>query len=59
MQTGTRDGLQRVKNHLESVVEKLFNEKGEDKTPIVEVDGIKYIYLICADNTSNAAHRFH
>lgn len=42
-----------VKNHLVPVVEEPFTEKGDGKTPIVEVDGIKYTYLICADYTSN------
>ncbi len=42
-----------VKNHLVPVVEEPFTEKGDGKTPVVEVDGIKYTYLICADYTSN------
>ena len=42
-----------VKNHLVPVVEEPFTAKGDGKTPIVEVDGIKYTYLICADYTSN------
>lgn len=42
-----------VKNHLVPVVEEPFTEKGDGKTPIVEVDGVKYTYLICADYTSN------
>lgn len=42
-----------VKNHLVPVVEEPFTEKGDGNTPIVEVDGIKYAYLICADYTSN------
>lgn len=42
-----------VKNHLVPVVEEPFTVKGNGKTPIVEVDGIKYTYLICADYTSN------
>ena len=42
-----------VKNHLVPVVEEPVTAKGDGKTPIVEVDGIKYTYLICADYTSN------
>lgn len=42
-----------VKNHLVPVVEEPSTEKGDGKTPIVEVDGVKYTYLICADYTSN------
>lgn len=42
-----------IKNNLVPVVEEPFSEKGDGKTPIVEVDGIKYTYLICADYTSN------
>lgn len=42
-----------VKNHLVPVVEEPITEKGDGNTPIVEVDGIKYSYLICADYTSN------
>ncbi len=42
-----------VKNHLVPVVEEPFTAKGDGNTPIVEVDGIKYAYLICADYTSN------
>ncbi len=42
-----------VKNHLVPVVEEPFTKKGDGKTPIVEVDGVKYTYLICADYTSN------
>ncbi|MBQ9403607.1 MAG: hypothetical protein IJU15_01330 [Synergistaceae bacterium] len=42
-----------LKNHLVPVVEEPFTEKGDGKTPIVEVDGVKYTYLICADYTSN------
>lgn len=42
-----------VKNHLVPVVEEPFSAKGDGKTPIVEVDGVKYTYLICADYTSN------
>ena len=42
-----------VKNHLVPVVEEPHAEKGNGETPIVEVDGVKYTYLICADYTSN------
>ena len=42
-----------VKNHLVPVVEEPVTVKGDGKTPLVEVDGIKYTYLICADYTSN------
>lgn len=42
-----------VKNHLVPVVEEPFTKKGDGNTPIVEVDGVKYTYLICADYTSN------
>lgn len=42
-----------IKNHLVPVVEEPFTEKGDGKTPVVEVDGVKYTYLICADYTSN------
>ena len=42
-----------LKNHLVPVVEEPETEKGDGKTPIVEVDGVKYTYLICADYTSN------
>ncbi len=42
-----------LKNHLVPVVEEPFTEKGDGKTPVVEVDGVKYTYLICADYTSN------
>lgn len=42
-----------VKNHLVPVVEEPFTVKGDGKTPIVEIDGIKFTYLICADYTSN------
>ena len=42
-----------VKNHLVPVVEEPFTQKGDGKTPVVEIDGIKYTYLICADYTSN------
>lgn len=42
-----------LKNHLVPVVEEPETEKGDGKTPVVEVDGVKYTYLICADYTSN------
>ena len=42
-----------LKNHLVPVVEEPFTEKGDGKTPVIEVDGVKYTYLICADYTSN------
>ena len=42
-----------VKNHLVPVVEEPVTAKGDGKTPLVEVDGVKYTYLICADYTSN------
>lgn len=42
-----------TKNHLVPIVEEPVTEKGDGKTPIVEVDGVKYTYLICADYTSN------
>ena len=42
-----------MKNHLVPVVEEPFSEKGNGITPIVEVDGVKIAYLICADYTSN------
>ena len=42
-----------VKNHLVPVVEEPFTAKGDGQTPIVEADGVKYTYLICADYTSN------
>ena len=35
------------------VVEEPNKEKGDGKTPVIEVDGVKYTYLICADYTSN------
>jgi apolipoprotein N-acyltransferase len=41
------------KNHLVPVVEEPKTEKGDGKTPVIEVDGVKYTYLICADYTSN------
>lgn len=42
-----------LKNHLVPVVEEPTTERGDGKTPVVEVDGVKYTYLICADYTSN------
>ena len=42
-----------LKSHLVPVVEEPFTERGDGKTPIIEVDGVKYTYLICADYTSN------
>lgn len=42
-----------TKNHLVPVVEEPETEKGDGNTPVVEVDGVKYTYLICADYTSN------
>ena len=42
-----------LKNHLVPVVEEPHTERGDGKTPVVEVDGVKYTYLICADYTSN------
>lgn len=42
-----------VKNHLVPIVEEPDTEKGDGNTPIIEVDGVKYTYLICADYTSN------
>jgi apolipoprotein N-acyltransferase len=42
-----------LKNHLVPVVEEPVTERGDGKTPIVEVDGVVYTYLICADYTSN------
>ena len=42
-----------LKNHLVPVVEEPTTEKGDGKTPVIEVDGVKYTYLICADYTSN------
>ena len=33
--------------------EEPFTAKGDGETPLVEVDGVKYTYLICADYTSN------
>ena len=42
-----------LKNHLVPVVEEPETERGDGKTPVVEVDGVKYTYLICADYTSN------
>ncbi len=42
-----------LKNHLVPIVEEPETERGDGKTPVVEVDGVKYTYLICADYTSN------
>ena len=42
-----------LKNHLVPIVEEPFTEKGDGQTPVVEADGVKYTYLICADYTSN------
>ncbi len=42
-----------TKNHLVPVVEEPGTERGDGKTPVIEVDGVKYTYLICADYTSN------
>lgn len=42
-----------LKNHLVPVIEEPFTEKGDGKTPVIEVDGVKYTYLICADYTLN------
>ena len=42
-----------LKNHLVPVVEEPVTVRGDGKTPVVEVDGVKYTYLICADYTSN------
>lgn len=42
-----------LKNHLVPVVEEPVTVKGDGNTPMVEVDGSKIIYLICADYTSN------
>lgn len=42
-----------TKNHLVPVVEEPTTERGDGKTPVIEVDGIKITYLICADFTSN------
>lgn len=42
-----------MKNHLVPVVEEPETERGDGKTPTVEVDGVVYTYLICADYTSN------
>ena len=42
-----------LKNHLVPVVEEPETERGDGNTPVVEVDGVKYTYLICADYTSN------
>ena len=37
-----------MKNHLVPVVEEPKTERGDGKTPVIEVDGVKYTYLICA-----------
>ena len=42
-----------IDNPFVPVVEEPFTTKGDGRTPIVEADGIKYTYLICADYTSN------
>lgn len=42
-----------LKNHLVPVVEEPTTKRGDGKTPVIEVDGVKYTYLICADYTSN------
>lgn len=42
-----------LKNHLVPVVEEPETERGDGNTPVIEVDGVKYTYLICADYTSN------
>lgn len=42
-----------TKNHLVPLGEELTSERGYGKTSVVEVDGVKYTYLICADYTSN------
>ena len=42
-----------MKNHLVPVVEEPRAERGDGKTPVVEIDGVKITYLICADYTSN------
>ena len=42
-----------VKNHLVPVVEEPHTQRGDGSTPIIEADGVKYTYLICADYTSN------
>ena len=42
-----------TKNHLVPIVEEPTSERGDGITPVVEVDGVKYTYLICADYTSN------
>lgn len=41
------------KNHLVPVVEEPTTERGDGITPVIDVDGIKVTYLICADFTSN------
>lgn len=42
-----------TKNNLVPVVEEPTSERGDGNTPVIEVDGIKITYLICADFTSN------
>lgn len=42
-----------LKNHLVPVVEEPETVRGDGSTPVIEVDGVKYTYLICADYTSN------
>lgn len=42
-----------LKSHLVPVVEEPKTERGDGKTPVIEIDGVKYTYLICADYTSN------
>ena len=42
-----------LKNHLVPVIEEPTTKRGDGKTPVIEVDGVKYTYLICADYTSN------
>ena len=42
-----------LKNHLVPVVEEPETVRGDGNTPVIEVDGVKYTYLICADYTSN------
>ena len=43
-----------LKNHLVPVVEEPTTQKGDGNTPVIEIDGVKYTYLICADYTSNS-----
>ncbi len=42
-----------TKNNLVPVVEEPTSQRGDGKTPVIEVDGMKITYLICADFTSN------